>query len=41
MDLVELWMLLKNRYEERRYNGHQLTQIQRQFPKVTSNVNET
>ena len=41
MDLVELWVLLKTRYDEHCYNGRQLTQIQPQFPHVTSKFNET
>ena len=41
MDLVEHWMLLKNQYEEHLYNARRLTQIQRQFPHGTSNINET
>ena len=41
MDLVELWVLLNTWYEEYQYNGHRLTQLQRQFPQVKSNTNET
>ena len=41
MDLVELWVLLKTRYDENRYNGWQLTHLQRQFKYITHNVNET
>ena len=41
MDLVELWVLLKNRDGDHRYNGWWLTQLQRQFPHVTPNVNDT
>ena len=41
MDLVELWVLIKTQYEEHNYNGQQLTHLQRQFPQVSSNVNET
>ena len=41
MDLIEHWVLLKIRYEENHYNGRQLTQLYRQFPHVTSNVNKT
>ena len=41
MDLVEIWVLLKTRYKEHCYNSRRLTQPQRQFPWVTSNVNET
>ena len=40
MGLVELWVLLKTRYEEHHYNGQQLTQLHRQFPQVTPDVNE-
>ena len=40
MDLVELWVLLKTQYEKHHYSGRQLTQLQRQFPHVTCNVNE-
>ena len=39
MDLVELWVLLKTRYEEHHYNRQQITQLQRQYPQVTLNVN--
>ena len=41
MDLVELWVLLKTQNDEHRYNIRQLTQLQRQFTHVTTNVNET
>ena len=41
MGLVELWVLIKTQYEENHYNGRQLTHMQRQFPQVKSNVNET
>ena len=27
MDLVELWVLLNNRYDKHRYNGPQLTRL--------------
>ena len=40
MDLVELWVLLKNRYKEHHYNEQKFTHTQRQFPQVTSNVNK-
>ena len=40
MGLVELWVLLKNWYNKYRYNGRWLTEIQRQFPHVTPNVNK-
>ena len=39
MDSVELWVLLNNRYKKHHYNIRQLTQIQRKFPHVTSDVN--
>ena len=41
MDLVELWVLLKNQYKEHHYISQRLAQIQLQFPHVTSNINET
>ena len=40
MDLVELWVLLKTRYDKHHYNGQQLTQIKYKFPHVTPNTNE-
>ena len=40
MDLVELWVLLKTRYDEHYYNSWRLNQIQWRFPHVTTNVNE-
>ena len=41
MDLVELWVLLKTRYEKYFYNVRRLTHIQRQFPHITPKFNET
>ena len=41
MYLVEVWVLLKTRYDEHRYNGQRLTQLQREFTHVTPNVNDT
>ena len=40
MDSVELWVLFKNLYGEHRYNGRQVTQLEQQFPHITSDVNE-
>ena len=40
MNLVEIWVFLKNKYDEHCYNGRQLTQLQRQFPKITPNIDE-
>ena len=40
MDLVELWLLLKTRYEEHYYNVRQITQIKKQLPHVISGVDE-
>ena len=40
MYLVELWVLLKTQYDKHRYNGWQLTQLQRKFPHVTPNIND-
>ena len=40
MDLVELWVLLKTRYEEHCYTSRKIAELQRQFPHVTSNINE-
>ena len=39
INLVELWVLLKNRYEKHCYSERQLTHIRRQFPYVTYDVN--
>ena len=41
MDLVERWVLLKAHYAEHQYNSRKLSQLQRQFPHVTYNVNKT
>ena len=41
MYLVEIWVLLKTQFEEHHYNGRKLTQLQRQFPHVTYNFNDT
>ena len=38
--LVELWLLLNNRYEEHHYNSRKITQLQRKFPHVPSDINE-
>ena len=40
MDLVELWVLLKTRYDKHSYNGRQLTQLQRKFPHIKYDDNE-
>ena len=40
MDSIELWVLLKTQYDEHHYNGWQLTQIQRKFLHIKSDVNE-
>ena len=40
MNLVELWMLLKNEYEEHHYNIHRLVQIKRKFSHVTYDAGE-
>ena len=40
MALVELWVLLNTGSEEYHYIRRRLTQIQRKFPLVTSDINE-
>ena len=40
MDLVEIWVLLKTRYDEYCYNSRRLTQLHRKFPHITYDVNE-
>ena len=40
VDLVELWVLLKDTCEDHHYNVRKLTQLQQQFPHVISGVNE-
>ena len=40
MDLVELWVSLKTRYDKHPYNSRRLTQLHQKFPHIASNVNE-
>ena len=40
MNFVEFWVLLNILYYEHNYNGRRLTQLQQQFPHVTSDINE-